>query len=227
MNHDALWHHYQTDDPSVFRHSEVRLGPLARMNRRGDRVLNIGVGGGVFEACALRLGIDVHTLDPDTDAIIALRQRLGLGDKAQAGRCEAIPFADGLFDAVVMSEVLEHLDDATLERTRAEVRRVLKPAGRFIITVPARERLDEQMVVCPHCRHRHHRWGHVQSFDTQRLRTWLERDFTVVSLIERPFIAWATLNWKGRILAALKLAAHAVGVHGRDECLVAVARKEA
>jgi SAM-dependent methyltransferase len=45
-----------------------------------------------------------------------------------------IPVDDGHFDAVLMSEVVEHLEDP--ESSLAEVRRVLKPGGRLVATMP-------------------------------------------------------------------------------------------
>ncbi len=45
-----------------------------------------------------------------------------------------LPFADNSFDAVVLSEVLEHIDDD--QRGLRELFRVLKPGGVLVITVP-------------------------------------------------------------------------------------------
>jgi SAM-dependent methyltransferase len=227
MNQDAVWAHYQNRGRGVFAHSGVRLARLVRLVPAHARVLNIGIGDGVFEQLALARGLDVHALDPDADAITALRERLALGERAQAGRAEAIPFPSGHFDAVVMSEVLEHLDDDALARARDEVQRVLRPGGRWIVTVPAREDLADQLVVCPHCGHHHHRWGHLQSFDEARLRAYLAERFWVESLHSRLIVAWATINWKGRLLAALKLSLRLLGVQGGGEILVAVARRPA
>jgi SAM-dependent methyltransferase len=47
---------------------------------------------------------------------------------------EALPFRDGSFDTVLATEVLEHVDDA--EAAMAEIRRVLRPGGAAIVTVP-------------------------------------------------------------------------------------------
>jgi SAM-dependent methyltransferase len=227
MSQDAMWAHYQGRERGVFAHSAARLAPLVRLVGAHARVLNIGIGDGIFEELALQRGHDVHALDPDAGAIGALRARLALGERAQAGRAEAIPFPDRHFDAVVMSEVLEHLDDDALARARDEVHRVLRPGGRLIVTVPAREELAAQQVVCPQCGHRHHRWGHLQSFDGARLRAFLAERFAVESLHSRLVVAWATINWKGRLIAMLKLMLRRLGVQGGGEILVAVARRPA
>lgn len=46
----------------------------------------------------------------------------------------ALPFPDAAFDAVILSEILEHVDREA--DALAEVRRVLKPGGLAILTVP-------------------------------------------------------------------------------------------
>lgn len=45
-------------------------------------------------------------------------------------------FADGKFDVVFASNLLEHLDEEPLAKTLAEVYRVLAPGGRFVIMQP-------------------------------------------------------------------------------------------
>jgi SAM-dependent methyltransferase len=59
----------------------------------------------------------------------------GLGADAVCGSALALPFAVATFDAVAAFDVLEHCDpeDAAL----AEVHRVLRPGGRFLVSVPA------------------------------------------------------------------------------------------
>lgn len=222
---EAIWEYFQNEAPESFRTSRGRLLYLARFVSRGERVLNIGAGDGTLEEAALRRGALAHALDPSPATIEALRRRLGLGERARVGYGQAIPFPDRSFDAVVLSEVLEHLEEPTLRKTLAEAARVLAPAGRLIGTVPARENLAEQAVVCPHCGGRFHRWGHVQAFDPRRIRNLLSADFESVTTRERPFVTWATLNWKGKLQAAARLLLRAFGVHGRQETLVFIARR--
>ena len=52
---------------------------------------------------------------------------------------QALPFRDGAFDAIKATEILEHVPD--VDRALAECRRVLRPGGHLVITVPFLERL--------------------------------------------------------------------------------------
>src|SRR5262249_25056415 len=160
--------------PEAFSQSEARLKYIARRIKRRmkptARVLNVGSGIGRFEQMAAEFGLDVFSLDPDEKSIARLRGRPGMKGKAKVGYLQSIPFDRGHFDVVVVSEVLEHLSDEALRQALAEIHRVLLPGGSIVGTVPARENLSEQLVICPQCGERFHRWGHVQSFDEKRLK---------------------------------------------------------
>ncbi len=59
----------------------------------------------------------------------------GLGSDGVCGSALALPFADATFDAVAAFDVIEHCDPEG-EALR-EVHRVLRPGGRFLMSVPA------------------------------------------------------------------------------------------
>jgi SAM-dependent methyltransferase len=48
-----------------------------------------------------------------------------------------LPFHDDAFDAVTMLAVLEHIPPAPLPGLLADIRRVLRPSGRLVLTTPA------------------------------------------------------------------------------------------
>jgi SAM-dependent methyltransferase len=48
-----------------------------------------------------------------------------------------LPHADAAFDLITAIEVIEHLDDDLEEQVIGEIRRVLKPGGLFLMTVPS------------------------------------------------------------------------------------------
>jgi SAM-dependent methyltransferase len=221
-----IWDYFQGEGAESFAGSAGRLNFLARQVN-AERVLNIGVGDGSFERAAQSRGALIHCLDPSDEAIAGLRDELGLGDRAQVGYVQSMPFDDDSMEVVVISEVLEHLGgDNILERALEEIERVLKPGGRIVGTVPAREDLSRQMVVCPDCGKQFHRWGHAHSFDVSSVRTLLGRLFSVRQVSERLFVTWSTLNWKGKLSAGIRLLLHHLGIHGKDENIWFVAVKD-
>ena len=217
---DLIWEYFQNEAPESFGGSQARVKYLLGKIVRPQVVLNIGCGSGIFEKLAAAKGIDVYSLDPSERSIQKMRQTLQLGDRAKVGYIEQLPFPDSQFDVVVVTEVLEHLPSGVLDAGLAEIRRVLKGGGRILGTVPSRENLSEQLVICPCCGKRFHRWGHEQSFDSEKIRRILKGCFETVKIIERPFVWWPTLNWKGKSVAAMKLMLWRLGVHGSSENLV-------
>ena len=111
----------------------------------GERVLDMGCGAGRHAFEMYRRGADVIALDQDADELAtvsewfaAMREEGGLPEGAEAdvkqGDALDLPFADGEFDRVVASEVLEHIPDD--ERAISELVRVLRPGGTIAVTVP-------------------------------------------------------------------------------------------
>lgn len=58
----------------------------------------------------------------------------GYGKVTLGNVCE-LPFPDGTFDLILATDVIEHVDDDMT--ALREIRRVLKPGGRVLVTVPA------------------------------------------------------------------------------------------
>lgn len=202
MNQEKIWDHFQNNEEmdGAFDNAFPRYAYIAQQVKAGMSVLNIGVGRGGLEKILLNKGALVSCLDPSESSIDRLREQYELGERAQVGFSQAIPFSSSQFDVVVMSEVLEHLSDEVLNSTFDQVRRVLKPDGRFIGTVPANEVLLDNRTVCPHCGEAFHRWGHVQSFSLTRLREiLLANNFVVLRSETRAFPDWRRSGWRNLV----------------------------
>jgi len=109
--------------------------------RPGHRLLDAGCGEGRHCFGALERGARVVGLDLDIEALRAdvprLRRRareLGLCGEMVHGDTFHLPFADGTFDRVICSEVMEHVHD--YRGAARELARVLRPGGRAAITIP-------------------------------------------------------------------------------------------
>ena len=102
---------------------------------RGARVADLGCGSGVFTALAREAGVDCVGLDISARLLDVGRRRYpGLG--LLAGDVEALPFASGSLDGVLLSGVLHHLPDPSA--CAREVHRVLRPGGSFAAFDPNR-----------------------------------------------------------------------------------------
>lgn len=213
---NKIWDHFQNEGVDSFAQNQGRLEFLVRRIRPGMRALNIGVGNGALERMAAEKGVDIWCLDPSERAIENLQKDPRLGEKAQVGFCQAMPFPDRHFDFVVMSEVLEHLDEDVFEATLLEVRRVLRPGGRFIGTVPAREKLENSIVVCPYCGIQFHRWGHKRSFSVGTLTVALKQYLLVDSAYEQFFIDWESVGLWRKLQGLIKkfLSWRGIGTYG-------------
>jgi SAM-dependent methyltransferase len=113
--------------------------------REGDRILDLGCGFGRHAFEAARRGAEVVALDAGQDeveGVVAMFNAMVAEGELPADAATAavqgdalhLPFADGSFDRVICSEVLEHIpDDVGAMR---ELTRVLRPGGTMAVTVP-------------------------------------------------------------------------------------------
>ncbi|PAN03110.1 SAM-dependent methyltransferase [Streptomyces sp. Alain-F2R5] len=100
----------------------------------GRRVLDAGCGSGPLTAALRDRGATVTGIDASAGMLALARRRLG-DDVALhvADLSDRLPVDDGAFDDVVASLVLHYLED--WGPTLTELRRVLRPGGRLIVSV--------------------------------------------------------------------------------------------
>ena len=131
-------------------------------------ILDAGCGGGATMESLRRYG-RVRGLEFAREAVTYSRER---GHDVIEGSIERMPFEDESFDLALALDVIEHLPDdrPALE----ELRRVLRPGGSLLVTVPALRMLwsahDEAN-------------GHHRRYTTGELRRRVEQaDFEIVEL---------------------------------------------
>jgi len=158
------------------RHAEKRrLTVLARMlsGRKKLRVLDAGCGSGWLSEMLAAQGHDVTAVDLGYDSLKRASVRMkSIGKRVTFlnGDIYCLPLKDGSFDAVIASEIIEHLDrplDAF-----AELARVLRPGGIAVVSTPYRETIEQTL--CIHCNEKTPVNAHLNSFDKQKLESMFE-----------------------------------------------------
>lgn len=104
--------------------------------QHGDRLLDIGCGGGLLLRDAMAMNADATGLDHSPDMVELARLRAP-GATVVEGSADNLPFADSMFTAVSMSVVFFFVEDPI--RVLQESRRVLAPGGRLAIYTTAPE----------------------------------------------------------------------------------------
>lgn len=135
------------------------------------KILDIGCGEGVLlnlifkKTAASVIGVDPETQPASKDQPIKII-------KATAYK---LPFKNNSFDIVISTEVIEHLKIPT--KMLSEIKRVLKPKGKAIITTPIKlfEKPEDPL--------------HVQEFTTSQLQKLLKKHFSkVIIKTSHPYI---------------------------------------
>jgi SAM-dependent methyltransferase len=141
----------------VITHAAFRINapvppPTERFLASGSgRVLDAGAGSGraaiglllarpQATVTALDLYHGFFGIDDNTPERLLVNARIaGVADRVEArtGDMREMPFADGTFDGVISVAAIDHLRGEGITRALAEVARVLKPRGEFLLTIVA------------------------------------------------------------------------------------------
>ena len=110
---------------------ELRLKRVVG-DRPPGRALDIGCGRGILLAKLRERGWEVEGTELSGDAARYARETLGL--KVEAKSLQELHYPDRSFDLIILWHVLEHLHDP--QAMLAEIHRILKPDGLFLVAVP-------------------------------------------------------------------------------------------
>jgi ubiquinone/menaquinone biosynthesis C-methylase UbiE len=135
--YEDLWERLpaQLDPPSFERRVRFLLGEV----EAGDRALDVGCGAGEFTAAMAAAGAEPVGVDVAEAALRRARSRHPELQFRLVPFDGPLPFEDSSFDLAWASEVIEHVADTA--RWLSEVRRVLVPRARLLVTTPSHGRL--------------------------------------------------------------------------------------
>jgi len=110
---------------------------IAAYGLKPGRLLDVGCGSGDFLLKMQQVGWEVYGLDLNAAACEEAGRR---GLEVFQGQLFDLPYPDHSFDVLTMWDVLEHLHDPLSNLKR--VAQLLKPGGRFTVTLPNPDGLD-------------------------------------------------------------------------------------
>lgn len=133
--------------------------------KKNDKILEIGAGAGF---ALNHIDPNIHKyfpMDISSFNLKRVEERTEGEIYPVSGDVLKLPFPTDSFDFVLLSEVLEHLNDP-LDAFK-ELQRVLKSSGSLIVSVPYKEVIKYQ--VCIHCNKPTPTNAHLHSFDNEKL----------------------------------------------------------
>ncbi len=166
---DCAWSNRQFNSPLAARYSSI----IKLLPKSVEKLLDVGCGDGYLLYQVNRGHPDaiLYGVDTEIDAIhLAEEQLKKKSIKASLAQLssEQLPFASDLFDAVVMTDVIEHLEAP--QNTLTEIFRVLKKQGLLLLSTPNKQ---PDMIWDKH---------HVQEFTALELDTMLAAHFQAVQI---------------------------------------------
>jgi SAM-dependent methyltransferase len=142
--HEALWEGVPAGSPPF--ELALRKRFLLEHVAAGERVLDVGCGEGWFASELVRAGVSVVGIDVAQEPLRRARARDPALDLRLVDADGPWPLEDAGFDAVWAGETIEHVADTA--GWLSEVRRVLRPGGRLLLSTPAHGRLRMLWLAC-------------------------------------------------------------------------------
>lgn len=127
--------------PSAVARLKFIREEVASIREEHVRFADLGCGSGVILCDVLRHkprwtgeGLDISYEAVDYAERLSIYKQVDARAAFSVGDMAQLPYGDDTLDLVISSEVIEHAPD--VDRVLREIRRVLRPQGRLILTIP-------------------------------------------------------------------------------------------
>jgi hypothetical protein len=185
---------------------QTRIADLmAMLPAHAGTAVDIGARDGFISSRLADRGVSVTALDLEQPQIDDARITCLKGDAT------ALSFGDSHFDLVFCAEVLEHIPTSLLAKACSELARVAR--RHLLIGVPYKQDLRLDRSTCASCGKTNPPWGHVNSFDEERLAAL----FSTCRVVKKSFVGHTREATNFISSGLMELAGNPYGTYIQDE----------
>jgi 2-polyprenyl-3-methyl-5-hydroxy-6-metoxy-1,4-benzoquinol methylase/uncharacterized protein YbaR (Trm112 family) len=175
-NEDANYFNYFKDEESRATKEEIRRLHqmiIKRIPKNAELILDVGCGNGWAAKYFLGKGKNVVSMDISMkNPLKVLKENPGENHAAVVADAYHLPFKKNSFDAIIASEILEHVYDPKLFIIK--LIEALKPGGTLIITTPYNEKIE--YFLCVHCNKPTPKNAHLHSFNEENIANFIPQE---------------------------------------------------
>jgi ubiquinone/menaquinone biosynthesis C-methylase UbiE len=156
-----------------------------------QKILDAGCGTGVYSFSLANKVKEINAVDISQEKINHANQtNIFSNIKFKQGDITKLSFPDNYFDAIICSDVLEHIKNDT--NAFSELSRVLKPKGRLLLTVPSNSDDNKRT---------YKKYGHERAgYTKEQIFTLSRKNYLVIEKSEgyssMPTEIFSSLNYK-------------------------------
>lgn len=192
---DANQFDYFKEEHSRATKEEIRRlhqAIIKRIPENAELILDVGCGNGWVAKYFLSKRKKVVSMDISfKNPVEVLKENPDENHAALVADAYHLPFKKNSFDAIIASEILEHVYDPKLFMIK--LLEALKPGGRLIITTPYNEKIE--YFLCVHCNKPTPKNAHLYSFNEKN----------IVNFIPQELVNFKTDKFSNKYLVRLRL----------------------
>jgi 2-polyprenyl-3-methyl-5-hydroxy-6-metoxy-1,4-benzoquinol methylase len=176
-NEDANHFNYFEEEQSRATKEEIRRlhqSIIKRVPKSAELILDVGCGNGWVAKYFLIKRKKVVSMDISMkNPIKVLKENHDENHVAVVADAYHLPFKKNSFDAIIASEILEHVYDPKFFLIK--LIEALKPGGILIITTPYNEKIE--YFLCVHCNKPTPKNAHLHSFNEENIANFIPQEF--------------------------------------------------
>jgi len=145
---DSTIDQYYRPLQGYFMQKRLELVYLTLGNRKVDRILDVGYGGGTFMPMLSRIGKKLYGIDtmPYPEKVKKILKKENVKAELIVGSIFKTPYKHSFFDRIVCVSVLEHFKGKELNKAVSEMYRILKPNGLLVMGFPVKNPMTDFII---------------------------------------------------------------------------------